>query len=211
MCLLEEFLTQGQIMLIGYARVSTEEQSLDMQIDYLKSVGCTTIYQEKFTGRSKERPELKKAFNKLKKGDTLVCSKLDRLGRSMKDLISLVDQIKAKGCHFKTSDGIDTSTHMGVFIFHIFGALAEMEVGMIRERTMLGLKAARARGRVGGRPKGITKQVLDKSEWILDAYKKGLPIEDILAQGGVSLGTLYAIIRNAGIPKRNVKLVNCEA
>lgn len=182
-------------MLIGYARVSTDDQNLDRQLDYLKQAGCTTIYQEKYTGRSKERPELRKALARLKKDDTLVCLKLDRLGRSLKDLITLVDFIKSKGSHFKTSDGIDTSTHMGIFIFHIFGALAEMEVAMIRERTLSGLKAAKARGRIGGRPRGLSTYVVSKKEAVYTLYNAGKPIEEIEKSTNISRGTIYKLLK----------------
>lgn len=189
-------------MLIGYARVSTEDQSLDLQIDFLKSVGCHDIYQEKMTGKTKERPALKKALNALKKGDTLVCLKLDRLGRSMKDLIDLVEKIKAKGCHFKTSDGIDTSTHMGVFIFHIFGALAEMELGLIRERTILGLRAARERGRIGGRPKGLSRKLLMQQFAVKEYYEQGKEIKEICLLTGISRNSVYLVLENLNVPLR---------
>jgi len=204
MCFCINSLTkEAVIMQIGYARVSTEDQSLDLQIDYLKSCGCTKIYKEKFTGRTKERPELNKALNELKWGDTLVCLKLDRLGRSMKDLIDIVEQIKAKGCHFKTSDGIDTSTPMGVFIFHIFGALAQMEVGLIRERTILGLKAARQRGRVGGRPKGRTDRLVNSTEQIIELYKKGMKTREICRLTGISVGSVYKIYKDNNVKLRS--------
>lgn len=186
-------------MLIGYARVSTDEQSLNLQIDYLKQVGCDKIYEEKMTGKTKDRPELKKALAKLKRGDTLVCLKLDRLGRSMKHLIDIVDQIKEKGCHFKTSDGIDTSTHMGVFIFHIFGALAEMELGMIKERTRLGLNAAKARGRIGGRPKGLSKRLQDKADTIIHLYKQGMKACDIATTVEIAHASVYNCLKAQGI------------
>jgi DNA invertase Pin-like site-specific DNA recombinase len=187
-------------MLIGYARVSTEDQNLEAQIDYLKSVGCQKIYQEKMTGRTKDRPELKKALHQLKAGDSFVVLKLDRLGRSMKDLIDLVEQIKSKDCHFKTSDGIDTSTHMGTFIFHIFGALAEMELGLIRERTKLGLKAAKERGRVGGRPKGLSSKLDSVKDTVKELYIKQNSIEDICRICTISRGSIYTILRALNIP-----------
>ncbi len=202
MCFCRNSLQKDMHMLIGYARVSTDDQSLDLQIDYLKSVGCLKIYQEKFTGKTKERPELKKALKSLKAGDTLVCLKLDRLGRSMKDLIELVEQIKAKGCHFKTSDGIDTSTHMGVFIFHIFGALAEMELGLIRERTILGLRAARERGRIGGRPKGLSRKLLMQQFAVKEYYEQGKEIKEICLLTGISRNSVYLVLENLNIPLR---------
>ncbi len=202
MCFCRNSLQKDMHMLIGYARVSTDDQSLDLQIDYLKSVGCLKIYQEKFTGKTKERPELKKALKSLKAGDTLVCLKLDRLGRSMKDLIELVEQIKAKGCHFKTSDGIDTSTHMGVFIFHIFGALAEMELGLIKERTILGLKAARERGRIGGRPKGLSRKLESVKYTVKEMYVNGSSIDDIGRLCGISRASIYRVLRDVKIDLR---------
>ena len=202
MCFCRNSLQKDMHMLIGYARVSTDDQSLDLQIDYLKSVGCIKIYQEKFTGKTKERPELKKALKSLKAGDTLVCLKLDRLGRSMKDLIEIVELIKAKGCHFKTSDGIDTSTHMGTFIFHIFGALAQMEIGLIKERTILGLKAARERGRIGGRPKGLSPKLESVKYTVKEMYTSGSSIEDIGRLCGISRGSIYRVLRDIKIDLR---------
>jgi len=188
--------------MIGYARVSTDDQSLEAQIDYLKSIGCTKIYQEKMTGKIKDRPELKKAMSAIKKGDVFVVLKLDRLGRSMKDLIELVEQIKKKGAHFKTSDGIDTSTPMGVFVFHIFGALAEMELGLIKERTKLGLKAARDRGRIGGRPKGLSRKLESVKYTVKEMYINGSSIEDICQVCGISRGSIYVVLRDLTIDLR---------
>jgi DNA invertase Pin-like site-specific DNA recombinase len=195
-------------MKIGYARVSTEDQSLDLQIDYLEQNGCDTIYKEKFTGKTRERPELKKALDHLKAGDTLVCLKLDRLGRSMKDLIDIVDQIKTKGCHFKTSDGIDTSTHMGTFIFHIFGAMAQMEVELIRERTLLGLKAARERGRIGGRPKGVSEKLRTQEIAVQEYYLQGKNVLDICTLTNLSSRSIYVILEKLNISLRNTKRKN---
>ncbi len=188
--------------MIGYARVSTDDQSLEAQIDYLKSIGCTKIYQEKMTGKTKERPELKKAMSAIKKGDVFVVLKLDRLGRSMKDLIELVEQIKKKGAHFKTSDGIDTSTPMGVFVFHIFGALAEMELGLIKERTKLGLKAAKDRGRIGGRPKGLSRKLESVKHAVKEMYINGSSIEDICQVCGISRASIYTVLRDLTIDLR---------
>lgn len=188
--------------MIGYARVSTDDQSLEAQIDYLKSIGCKKIYQEKMTGKTKDRPELKKAMSAIKKGDVFVVLKLDRLGRSMKDLIELVEQIKKKGAHFKTSDGIDTSTPMGVFVFHIFGALAEMELGLIKERTKLGLKAARDRGRIGGRPKGLSRKLESVKYTVKEMYINGSSIEDICQVCGISRGSIYVVLRDLAIDLR---------
>ena len=140
-------------MKIGYARVSTDDQSLDSQIDDLKKEGCEDIYFEKVSGAKSDRPELTKALSYLRPGDTLVVWKLDRLGRTLKQLIELVSDFKEKGIHFKSiKDAIDTSSATGTFFFHVMGAFAELERAMIIERTRAGLSAARSRGRFGGRP-----------------------------------------------------------
>jgi DNA invertase Pin-like site-specific DNA recombinase len=143
-------------MLIGYGRVSTREQILDLQLDALKKAGCndSDIYTDKDTSVSPDREGLRKALSHLRAGDTLVVWRLDRLGRSLKQLIELINDLNGKGIGFKSlTENIDTTTTGGKLIFHIFGALAEFEREVIRERTSAGLQAARARGRVGGRPK----------------------------------------------------------
>jgi DNA invertase Pin-like site-specific DNA recombinase len=143
--------------LIGYARVSTEEQHLDLQDDALKKVGCERIFTDKASGASADRPGLADALGYLREGDVLVVWKLDRLGRSLKDLIGIVQTLADRGVGFRcTQDHIDTTTNGGKLIFHIFAALAEFERGILRERTKAGLAAARARGRNGGRPKLMT-------------------------------------------------------
>jgi DNA invertase Pin-like site-specific DNA recombinase len=142
-------------MLIGYARVSTHEQTLDLQLDALKQVGCfeDRTYTDTISGSKADRPGLKRALDQLREGDTLVVWRLDRLGRSLQELISLVNSIHGKGAGFKSLlENMDTTTSGGKLVFHFFGALAEFERDVIRERTRAGLTAARARGRVGGRP-----------------------------------------------------------
>jgi DNA invertase Pin-like site-specific DNA recombinase len=142
-------------MIIGYARVSTEEQSHDLQIDALKKAGCEKIFLEKASGGDKDRPVLKKCRGFLQKGDTLVFWKLDRLARSVTQLIEIVEDCKARGIEIKSiTDQIDTASATGKLIFHIFAAFAEFERNVISMRTLEGLAAARARGRVGGWPKG---------------------------------------------------------
>lgn len=139
-------------MHIGYARVSTQDQHLDLQIDALKSAGCEKIYQEKVTGKSRERTELNSCLNAMRSGDVFVVWKLDRLARSLKDLVEIVHSLEKQGVGFKSlTESIDTTSPSGRLIFHIFGALAEFEHSIIKERTIAGLNAARARGRVGGR------------------------------------------------------------
>jgi DNA invertase Pin-like site-specific DNA recombinase len=200
--------TKKEGLRIGYARVSTEDQSLDPQIDVLKHYS-DICFQEKMSA-TKERPELQKALKRLNAGDTLVVVKLDRLGRSVKDLISIVEKIKAKGAHFKSLDGIDTSNSYGTFVFHIFSALAEMELNLIKERTKAGLKAARARGRIGGRPKGVSLEGKRKAFVVKSLYDSGVSIAEICKQCDTSKATIYKYLRLAnGSPNRDT-LVKCE-
>lgn len=146
-------------MLIGYIRVSTNDQNTDLQRNALMCAGCEQIFEDKMSGTKSERPGLKRALKCLKRGDTLVVWKLDRLGRRMKHLIALTEELRAKGVNFRSlTDSIDTSTPMGRFFFHMMGALAEMERELIVERTLAGLAAARAQGRVGGRRPKLTKE-----------------------------------------------------
>src|SRR6266702_2855198 len=142
-------------MRIGYARVSTDEQTLDLQLDALHKAGCDTdkTYTDKISSRKADRPGLKQALDQLRAGDTLVVWRLDRLGRSLQELINLVNGIHATGAGFKSlTENMDTTTPGGKLVFHFFAALAEFERDIIRERTRAGLQAARARGRKGGRP-----------------------------------------------------------
>ena len=147
-------------MLIGYVRVSTNDQNTALQRDALERSGCELIFEDKMSGRTAERPGLKKLLKRLSPEDTLVVWKLDRLGRSMRNLVILVEELKQRSVNFRSlTDSIDTSTPMGRFFFHVMGALAEMERELIVERTRAGLAAARAKGRVGGRrPKLTTEQ-----------------------------------------------------
>ncbi|EFF8886618.1 recombinase family protein, partial [Escherichia coli] len=139
-------------MLIGYVRVSTNEQNTALQRNALESAGCELIFEDKASGKQTERPGLKKVLRMLSRGDTLVVWKLDRLGRSMRHLVVLVEELRDRGINFRSlADSIDTSTPMGRFFFHVMGALAEMERELIVERTRAGLDAARAEGRIGGR------------------------------------------------------------
>ena len=146
-------------MLIGYMRVSTSEQNLDLQRDGLERAGCEKIFDDVCSGRATERPGLAKALEIARAGDALVVWKLDRLGRSMRNLVLLVDELRQRGIHFKSlTDSIDTSSPMGRFIFHIMSALAEMERELIVERTRAGLAAAREKGRIGGRRPKLTPE-----------------------------------------------------
>src|SRR5213592_2286566 len=141
-------------MLVGYARVSTSEQTLDLQKDALEKIGCTKIYSDVVSGAKAERKGLQEALEYVRQGDALVVWRLDRLGRSLKHLIETVTALKQQGIAFKSmTEHIDTSTATGQLVFHLFGALAEFERNLITERTLAGLEAARARGRKGGRPR----------------------------------------------------------
>ena len=188
-------------MKIGYARVSTQDQELGLQLDALEQAGCEKIYQEKVSGTAKVRPQLEAMLEHLRKGDVVVVWKLDRPARSLKDLVSLVNQIQEKGASFQSvSDQIDTTSAHGKFTFHIFASLAEFERDIIRERTKAGLAAARARGRVGGRPKGLSKKAQHKAILAERLYMEGeLSISEICEQLSISKGTLYNYLRHQGV------------
>jgi DNA invertase Pin-like site-specific DNA recombinase len=180
-------------MLIGYARVSTNEQNLDLQQDALKKAGVSAknLYTDKITGTKSERPGLEAALSHLREGDTLVVWRLDRLGRSLKHLIETVTSLKQQGIAFKSiTENIDTSSATGQLVFHIFGALAEFERNLITERTMAGLDAARARGRKGGRPKLKTQD--SKVATAKKLYRdRTLSIPEICKTLHISKATLY--------------------
>ena len=146
-------------MIIGYARVSTEDQKLCAQLDALKEIGAEKIFREKITGTSAKRPELEKLLEQLRPGDVVVVTKYDRLARSLRDLIEIVDSIRDRKAGFRSlAEDIDTTTSSGRLIFHVFGSIAEFERERIAERTKEGLGAARKRGRVGGRPPALTPE-----------------------------------------------------
>ncbi|WP_293650318.1 recombinase family protein [Thiolapillus sp.] len=155
-------------MRIGYARVSTQDQNPDLQLDALKKAGCEEIFQEKFSGKNAVRPELENCLRMLRGGDVLVVWRLDRLGRSLKDLVGIVSTLENRGVGFQSlTENIDTVSAGGKLVFHIFGALAEFEHSLIRERTVAGLAAARARGRKGGRKPSMTKSDVRKAAAML--------------------------------------------
>jgi len=188
-------------MKIGYARVSTQDQELGLQLDALEQAGCEKIYQEKVSGAAKARPQLEALLEHLRNGDVVVVWKLDRLARSLKDLVSLVNQIQEKGASFQSvNDQIDTTSAHGKFTFHIFASLAEFERDIIRERTKAGLAAARARGRVGGRPKGLSKKAQHKAMLAKQLYLEGeFSISEICEQLSISKGTLYNYLHHQGV------------
>ena len=182
-------------MIIGYARCSTEEQKLDRQLDALNKEGCERIYQEKISGTKKDRPELGKMLDALRAGDTVVICEITRLSRSTKDLFELVERINSAGANIKSlKEGkwLDTTTPQGKFLFTIFAGVSQFERDLIRERTMEGLAAARARGRKGGRPHTNSKAISQA----LALYDTGtIPIKDILETTGISKATLYSYIK----------------
>jgi len=186
-------------MLIGYARVSTNEQNLNLQRDALLKAGVSAqhIFTDTITGTKEERPGLAKALSHLRSGDTLVVWRLDRLGRSLKHLIETVSSLKQQGVAFKSmTENIDTSTATGQLVFHIFGALAEFERNLINERTMAGLESARARGRIGGRPR--LKSAAGKVAMAKKLYRdRTLSIPEICKTLNISKATLYRWV-NAG-------------
>ncbi len=185
---------------IGYARVSTGEQTLDLQLDALRKAGCGKVYQETASGAKAERPVLEEVLGYLRKGDTLVVWRLDRLGRSLKHLIEVVAGLAERGIGFKSlTEQIDTTTSGGKLIFHVFAALAEFERDVIRERTRAGLAAARSRGKKGGRPPAAglndAKKVALAQKLYDDATNS---IDDICRTLRVSRSTLYRYIKKQG-------------
>lgn len=185
-------------MEIGYARVSTNEQNLNLQIDALKNIGIEKIFYDKISGVKSEKPQLNELIQYLRSGDTLTVWRLDRLGRSTVGLIKLVTELNGKGIQFKSlSENIDTSSASGKLIFQIFCVLAEHERNVLIERTNEGLKSARARGKNGGRPKGMTEKYIKIAPMVKVAYDdKKLPIEDIMKVFNIkSKTTFYKILK----------------
>jgi DNA invertase Pin-like site-specific DNA recombinase len=177
-------------MLIGYARISTAEQNFELQIDALEAAKCKKIFKDTAGGAKKDRKILQEALEYLREGDTLVVWRLDRLGRSLKQLIELMNEFQERGICFKSMvESIDTTTPMGKFFFHITGAFAELERNLIRERTNAGLKAARARGRKGGRPKAIAPETFDMALQLYNERKT--PVESICKHLGIARRTFY--------------------
>lgn len=188
-------------MKIGYARVSTKEQSLAMQIEALKKAGCDQIHEEIASGAKTARPVLEEIMRNIREKDTLVIWKLDRLGRNLAHLIHLTNKlIEKKVGLISLNDPIDTSTAQGRMVFGIFATLAEFERELIRERTQAGLKSARARGRKGGRPKGMNQAAIEKAAIAEALYKNGsIPVKKIAEQLNISKTTLYMYLRYRGV------------
>jgi len=180
-------------MLIGYARISTQEQSPDLQLDALQQAGCKKILEEKVSGAKRDRPQLAEALKYMRSGDVLVVWKLDRLARSLKQLIETVENLEKQGIGFRSlTENIDTTSPSGKLVFHLFGALAEFERAIIKERTMAGLASAKARGRVGGRPRALSTKDVTKAKAML--RDSNLTVQEVADTFGVSLSTLYTYI-----------------
>lgn len=187
-------------MKIGYARVSTKDQNLNMQIEALSREGCEQIFSEKQSS-SRERLEFEKLRASVRSGDIVIVWKLDRLGRSIKDLVNIIDEFKAKGVQFRSIvDNFDTTTPNGRLFFSIIAALAEYERELIKERTRAGLESARQRGRVGGRRPGLSQEAKNKAAAAKHLYlDEKLPIEEILKSLHISRATLYRYLRSVGV------------
>jgi len=183
-------------MLIGYARVSTDDQNLHLQRDALQQAGCTKIYEDRLGGTKVARPGLQRVLEVARSGDVLVVWRLDRLGRSLKDLLQTMETLEERGIELQSlQESIATNSSGGRLIFHLFGALAEFERNLIRERTCAGLTAARARGRKGGRPKALNPA---KRQLAVKLYEEQqLSIKEICRMMGISKPTLYSYVAQA--------------
>jgi DNA invertase Pin-like site-specific DNA recombinase len=191
-------------MRIGYARVSTQDQNSELQFDALTVASCDQIFHEKVSGKSKERTELTTCLKVLRKGDTLVVWRLDRLGRSLTDLVAIVQSLEERGVGFQSlTESIDTTNAGGKLVFHVFAALAEFERNLIRERTIAGLAAARARGRKGGRKVKMEKADVRKAAaMLLDPL---MTKTEVAKHFGVSRVTLNAALEREGKAVLNAK------
>jgi DNA invertase Pin-like site-specific DNA recombinase len=187
-------------MLIGYARVSTDDQDLGLQLDALAKAGCDRVFTDKASGAANNRSGLEQALSHLRPGDALVVWKLDRLGRTVKGLVDMVAELEGRGVQFRSlTDGIDTTTGPGRFFFHVMAALAQMERELIAERTKAGLAAAKARGRLGGRKPKMTKAKIVAARKLLGA---GTRPKDVAENLGVSIPTLYRWVPAASTATR---------
>jgi DNA invertase Pin-like site-specific DNA recombinase len=185
-------------MIIGYARVSTQDQNPQLQLDALASASCEQVFHETATGTLRERPQLTACLRTLRKGDALVVWKLDRLARSLKDLVEIVHDLNQRGIGFRSlTESIDTTSSGGRLVFHIFGALAEFEHSLIRERTIAGLAAARARGRKGGRKPALSSADVRKAAAML--ADPSITKAEVAKHFGVSRVTLNSALARAAI------------
>ena len=188
-------------MKIGYARVSTRDQKLDLQVDALKRAGCERIFQDVASGSKTARPALDELLGQLRAGDVLVIWKLDRMGRSLRHLVDLVGDLVARDIGLLSlNDPIDTTSAQGRLVFNLFASLAEFERELIRERTQAGLTAARARGRVGGRPKGMPAHAESTAMAAETLYReRRLSVNDIAKRLSIAKSTLYSYLRQRGV------------
>jgi len=188
-------------MKVGYARVSTRDQHLALQLDALRKAGCRQIYEEVVSGARAERPVLQQTLAHLREDDVLMIWKLDRLGRSLRHLIEVVTDLAQRGIGFQSlQEQLNTTTSTGKLVFHMFGALAEFERDLIRERTQAGLVAARARGRLGGRPRGLSKQAEATALAAETLYREGkLSVAQIAEKLSIAKSTLYVYLRHRGV------------
>ena len=188
-------------MVFGYIRVSKDEQNYDLQTNALKKAGCEEIFKEKISGASKHRPQFEKLISHLRKDDVVVVWRIDRLGRTTLELIKPMVEFREKGVEFKSlTEGIDTTTPMGRVWFMLSAVFAENEREIIRERSKAGVEAARARGKIGGRPKGLSNAAKEKAQTAAILYKEGRSISQI--RGALKIGsnsTVYSYLRYEGI------------
>ena len=176
-------------MQVGYARISTGGQNLDGQMDALRDAGCERIFEETASGSRSDRPVLAEALEFIREGDVLVTYRLDRIARSLPHLISIMDDLKHRSVGFRSlTESLDTSSPGGRLVFHIFGAISNFEVDLIRERTRTGLEAARKRGRIGGRPRRMTDEKIRAAKRLL---ADGTPVKEVASSLGVSVPTLF--------------------
>ena len=187
-------------MNIGYARVSRQDQNPDLQLRELAAAGCEQIFEERISSRKELRPELERALEYCREGDVFVVWKLDRLGRSLKELIELVGRLQERGVEFRSlRESLDTTTPAGKLVFHVFTSLAEFERDIIRERTMAGLEAARARGRKGGRKPVMDAQKIALASNLMKA--RVMPVSEVCEAVAVSRATLYRYVKPDGTPR----------
>ena len=197
-------------MLIGYARVSTIDQNLDLQIDALTKAGCEKIYHDKMSGVKSARPGLEKVLEMSRPGDSLVIWRLDRLGRSLKDLIVIAETLKERSIGLRSlEEGIDTTTSTGILMFNLMSVLAEFERNLIRERSKAGLAAARSRGKLGGRPKTLTQS---QQQLAVKLYHdREHSIKEICSMMSISKPTLYKYVAAQNTPCPSVVLDSSSA
>lgn len=192
---------ERQVTKVGYARVSRPTQKLDLQIDALEKEGCSKIFFEKVSGAKAKRPQLKACLEYLRPGDLLVFWKLDRLGRTMRELVQIVEDLHSKGIMIKSlKDPIDTTSPAGKLIFHIFASLAEFERNNILERSQAGREAAKAKGKLGGRRKGLSKEAKKTAAAAETLYKEqSLSVSEICHELSIAKSTLYRYLKHRGV------------